>query len=112
MVRKASGRKIANEGSGGDEIAGVHLTHPDRVVYADQGITKRELALYYKAIADWILPQVENRPLTLLRCPEGYGKECFYQRHTRDIGTAQFTRSLLDTAKLPLLICTSIRFLV
>ena len=85
MVRKAAGRKIENEGSGGDEIASVRLTHPDRVLYADQGITKRELALYYKAIADWILPQVENRPLTLLRCPEGYGKECFYQRHTRDV---------------------------
>ena len=85
MVRKAAGRKIENEESGGDEIAGVRLTHPDRVLYADQGITKRELALYYKAIADWILPQVENRPLTLLRCPEGYGKQCFYQRHTRDV---------------------------
>jgi bifunctional non-homologous end joining protein LigD len=85
MVRKAAGRKLQNEGSSGDEIAGVHLTHPDRVLYAQQGITKRDLALYYKAIADWILPQVENRPLTLLRCPEGYGKECFYQRHTRDV---------------------------
>jgi len=85
MVRKAAGRKIENEGSNGDEIAGVCLTHPERFLYAQQGVTKRELALYYKAIADWILPQVENRPLTLLRCPEGYGKECFYQRHTRDI---------------------------
>jgi bifunctional non-homologous end joining protein LigD len=85
MVRKAARRKIENEGRGGDEIVGVRLTHPDRVLYADQGITKRELALYYKAIADWILPQVENRPLTLLRCPEGYGKDCFYQRHTRDV---------------------------
>jgi len=83
MVRKAARRKT--EGRGGDEIADVRLTHPDRVLYADQGITKRELALYYKAIADWILPQVENRPLTLLRCPEGYGKQCFYQRHTRDV---------------------------
>jgi bifunctional non-homologous end joining protein LigD len=82
---KSRRKKIENEGSGGDEIASVHLTHPERVLYADQGITKRELALYYKAIADWILPQVEDRPLTLLRCPEGYGKECFYQRHTRDV---------------------------
>jgi len=84
MVRKAA-KQIKNEGNGGDEIAGVHLTHPDRVLYADQGITKRELALYYKAIANWILPHVENRPLTLLRCPEGYGKACFYQRHTRNV---------------------------
>ena len=84
MVRKAA-KQIKNEGNGGDEIASVRLTHLDRVLYADQGITKRELALYYKAIADWILPHVENRPLTLLRCPEGYGKACFYQRHTRDV---------------------------
>jgi len=83
-MRKAA-KQIKNEGNGGDEIAGVHLTHPDRVLYADQGITKCELALYYKAIANWILPQVENRPLTLLRCPEVYGKACFYQRHTRDV---------------------------
>jgi bifunctional non-homologous end joining protein LigD len=83
MVRKAARRN--RENAGRDEIAGVHLSHPDRVLYADQGITKGELALYYKAIADWILPQVENRPLTLLRCPAGYGKKCFYQRHTRDV---------------------------
>jgi bifunctional non-homologous end joining protein LigD len=95
MVRKAAGRKIKNEGNGGDEIARVHLTHPDRVLYADQGITKRELALYYKAIADWILPHVENRPLTLLRCPEGYGKACFYQRHTPMLSTARFYTLLL-----------------
>ena len=69
----------------GDEIGGVRLTHSERVLYADQGITKGELALYYEAIGDWILPQVENRPLTLLRYPEGYGKACFYQRHTRDV---------------------------
>ena len=66
------------------EIAGVELTHPDRVLYPEQGITKRELALYYAKIADWILPHVEGRPLTLVRCPEGHKKQCFYQRHLRD----------------------------
>jgi len=109
MVRKAA-KQIKNEGNGGDEIAGVRLTHPDRVLYADQGITKRELALYYKAIADWILPHVENRPLTLLRCPEGYGRGVSIKDTRAMLSTAQFTRSPLETAKLPLLICTSIRF--
>jgi bifunctional non-homologous end joining protein LigD len=66
------------------EIAGVKLTHPDRVLYPEQGITKRELALYFEQIADWILPQVAGRPLTLVRCPEGQSKECFYQRHVTD----------------------------
>ena len=96
MVRKAAGRKIKNEGNGSDEIAGVHLTHLERILYADQGITKRELALYYKAIANWILPHVENRPLTLLRCPEGYGKGCFYQRHTRDVVHGAFLLAAID----------------
>jgi bifunctional non-homologous end joining protein LigD len=59
----------------------VRLTHPDRVLYPDLGITKLALAQYYEAIKDWALPHLANRPLSLLRCPEGYDKECFYQKH-------------------------------
>jgi bifunctional non-homologous end joining protein LigD len=66
------------------EVAGVKLTHADRILYPEQGITKRELALYFEQIADWILPHVAGRPLTLVRCPEGQNKECFYQRHVAD----------------------------
>jgi bifunctional non-homologous end joining protein LigD len=66
------------------EIAGVKLTHAERVLYPEQGITKRELALYFEQIADWILPHVADRPLTFVRCPEGQRKECFYQRHVTD----------------------------
>lgn len=62
-------------------VAGVRLTHPDRVMYPEQGITKLELARYYEDIQDWVLPQLANRPLTLVRCPEGRHKECFYQKH-------------------------------
>ena len=60
---------------------GVRLTHPDRVLYPEQGITKLALARYYAAIRDWVLPELRNRPLSLVRCPEGQGKECFYQKH-------------------------------
>jgi bifunctional non-homologous end joining protein LigD len=63
-------------------IEGVRITHPDRVVYPEQGITKRELAAFYVSIADWILPHLLDRPTTLVRCPEGLGGECFYQKHT------------------------------
>jgi bifunctional non-homologous end joining protein LigD len=66
------------------QIAGVKLTHPDRIVYPEQGITKRELALYFEKVADWILPHAADRPLTLVRCPEGHNKQCFYQRHVSD----------------------------
>jgi bifunctional non-homologous end joining protein LigD len=84
VLSRVEGTKIQNQNKGADQIAGVRLTHPDRVLYPDQGITKRELALYYEQIADWIMPHIENRPLTLVRCPEGYQKQCFYQRHTRE----------------------------
>ncbi|MBV9860037.1 MAG: DNA ligase D [Alphaproteobacteria bacterium] len=60
---------------------GVRLSHADRVLYPDQGITKLDLARYYAAIADWALPYLGHRPLSLVRCPEGQGKECFYQKH-------------------------------
>jgi bifunctional non-homologous end joining protein LigD len=62
-------------------VEGVRLTHPDRVLYPEQGITKLALARYYGAIRDWILPELRNRPLSLVRCPEGEGTACFYQKH-------------------------------
>ena len=62
-------------------IAGVRLTSPDKILYPEQGITKRDLAEYYLAVADHILPHAGNRPITLMRCPTGRQKKCFYQRH-------------------------------
>ena len=66
-----------------DTIAGVTLTHPDRILYPGQGITKRDLAAFYEEIGDWILPHVVERPLSLVRCPAGQGTACFYQKHVR-----------------------------
>src|ERR671921_3058885 len=63
------------------EIVGVRLTSPDKVLYPEQGTTKRDLAEYYLAVADPILPHVSRRPITLVRCPTGRQKKCFYQRH-------------------------------
>jgi bifunctional non-homologous end joining protein LigD len=64
-----------------DEIEGVRITNPDRVLFAGQGITKRELIEYYLSVADAMLPHVVGRPLALLRCPQGSGKHCFFQKH-------------------------------
>jgi bifunctional non-homologous end joining protein LigD len=72
---------MSRSGAPSRTVAGVRLTHPDRVLYADQGITKADLAAYYEAVADWILPHVQGRPLSLVRCPEGEGGACFYQKH-------------------------------
>ena len=60
---------------------GVRLSHPDRVLYPAEGLTKLDLARYYQAVADRALPHLVHRPLTLVRCPGGQGKPCFYQKH-------------------------------
>ncbi len=62
-------------------VAGVRITNPDRVVYPGQGLTKRDIALYYESIETHIVPHLAGRPTTLVRCPEGMGKPCFYQKH-------------------------------
>ena len=62
-------------------VEGVRLTHPDKILYPEQGITKAALADYYVAVAARILPHVANRPITMVRCPAGEGQKCFYQRH-------------------------------
>ena len=72
---------IAGGSDGPVEVAGVRLTHPDRVLYRDQAITKLGLARYYEAVADWMVPHVADRPLSLVRCPAGDRGACFYQKH-------------------------------
>ncbi|MEW6442804.1 MAG: DNA ligase D [bacterium] len=64
-----------------DAVAGVKLTNPDRILYPEQGITKSDLAAYYEAVSQRILPHIRGRPLTLVRCPQGRQKKCFYQKH-------------------------------
>ncbi len=64
--------------------AQVQISSRDRVVFADAGITKGEVADYYAAIAGRILPDLANRPLSLLRCPDGAGGQCFFQKHHAD----------------------------
>jgi bifunctional non-homologous end joining protein LigD len=59
----------------------IRLTNPGRLLWPDQGITKQGLAEFYTEIADWILPYLVGRPLSLLRCPEGIAAQCFFQKH-------------------------------
>jgi bifunctional non-homologous end joining protein LigD len=57
------------------------LTHPDRVYWPDRGVTKAALADYYIAVWPRIAPHIVNRPLALVRCPDGIGGERFFQKH-------------------------------
>jgi len=63
------------------DINRLEVTHPDKVLYPDQGLTKRDLLLHYARVARWMLPHVTDRPLMLVRCPEGEGQQCFHQKH-------------------------------
>ncbi len=59
---------------------GFKLTNLDKILYPEQGITKGELVAYLAVVAEHMLPHVANRPLTIVRCPDGCGKPCFYQK--------------------------------
>lgn len=72
------GGKSANRDT---TVANVHLTHPDRVYWADAGVTKADLAAYYVSVWDVMAPHVVDRPLSIVRAPEGVGGETFFQKH-------------------------------
>jgi bifunctional non-homologous end joining protein LigD len=63
----------------------VRLTHPDKIVDPDSMLTKQQLADYYWAVAEEMLPHISGRPLSLVRCPEGSTKPCFYQKHVNQM---------------------------
>jgi bifunctional non-homologous end joining protein LigD len=64
-------------------VAGISISHPERLVYPGTRITKLALAEYYERMARWILPHLQGRPLTLVRCPEGLARPCFYMKHSK-----------------------------
>ncbi len=57
------------------------LTHPERLLWPEQGVTKEGLAEFYADIADWILPHLAGRVLSLVRCPSGVSGKCFFAKH-------------------------------
>ena len=77
----ATTRSTSGKTASDPTFDGITLTNPDRVLYLDIGLTKLDLTKYYEAVAPLMLPYVVRRPISLVRCPEGYAKECFFQRH-------------------------------
>ena len=63
------------------EVAGVLISHPERVIDKKSGLHKIDLAHFYESISDWILPHLDHRAVALLRCPEGVEGEQFFQKH-------------------------------
>ncbi|QNN46196.1 DNA ligase D [Thermomonas brevis] len=77
-ARAASEGRAMNATEAADDIA---ITHPERVVFPEDGIRKQDIADYYRAMARWLLPEIAGRPLSIVRCPQGAGRPCFFQKH-------------------------------
>ena len=75
--------KAASAASQAPVVAGVRITHPDKLMFPRLGLTKLDIAKYYESVGKWMLPHVKGRPLTLVFCPTGVGEGCTYLRHTK-----------------------------
>jgi bifunctional non-homologous end joining protein LigD len=73
-------------------VAGIRISHPDRLIYPDLGISKLQLARYYDEISEWILPHVRGRPLTLVHCPAGIEGPCMFLKHAKAWGPTALRR--------------------
>jgi bifunctional non-homologous end joining protein LigD len=73
-------------------VAGIEISNPAKILFADAGLTKLGLAQYYERIAEWVLPHLQQRPLTLVRCPNGGGAKCFFQKHVNETVSEEIER--------------------
>ena len=80
------------------EVIGVRVTNPDKRLFPESAFTKADFADYYAAVAPLMLRETAERPLTLVRCPVGHGRGCFYQRHP-DAGLSEHIRTIDHTLK-------------
>src|SRR5262249_12924688 len=80
-VRKRGNPKTPSTPAGEATVAGTAITHAGREVFPDIGATKLDVARYYEAVAEVMVPHLRGRPLSLLRCPEGVAESCFFQKH-------------------------------
>lgn len=102
-AENVSAKAEAETDSGDEEIGGVRVSSTGRVMFPDAGLTKGDVARHYARVAERMLEHVEDRPLSLLRCPDGIEEECFFQKHAgkgfpEDIRTVPIKEKDGDTA--------------
>ena len=82
---KTVAKKATRNPAGTELVAGVKISHPDRVIDPSTGTCKLDLALYYESVAPWMLPHLKDRPVSLVRAPEDIGGELFFQKHSEKL---------------------------
>jgi bifunctional non-homologous end joining protein LigD len=83
---KADRASTKSTSAGPVVVAGIRLSHADRLIYPDLSFSKLQLARYYEDIARWVMPHVRGRPLTLVHCPAGIAGPCTYLKHAKAWG--------------------------
>jgi len=81
IMTESEPRAAKPDGAGERALTRITLTHPERVLDPESGLTKRGLAEYLALVSDRMLPHVTGRPISFVRCPGGTGKACFFQKH-------------------------------
>ncbi|REG57885.1 bifunctional non-homologous end joining protein LigD [Paraburkholderia sp. BL6669N2] len=95
------------------EVAGVRISHPDRIIDKSSGARKIDLVQYYESVAEWMLPHLKDRPVSLVRAPEDIGGELFFQKHSQKLSIPSVTQHPdLDPGHPPLITVDTIKALV
>ena len=90
----------------------VRITHPDRVIDAVSGTTKMQLAEYYASVAEWILPQLKDRPVALVRAPDGIAGELFFQKNAERLAIPGITTLDKDVTGQPVMLINNAEALI
>jgi bifunctional non-homologous end joining protein LigD len=84
-AKTAAAKTTVAKTTGTERVADVKISHPDRVLDPSTGVSKLDLALYYEAVATWMLPHLKDRPVSLVRAPGDIGGELFFQKHSEKL---------------------------
>ncbi|MDB5993237.1 MAG: ATP-dependent ligase [Pseudomonas sp.] len=90
----------------------VRITHPERVIDASSGTTKMQLAEYYASVAEWILPELKDRPVALVRAPDGIAGELFFQKNAERLAIPGITVLDKELTGQPIMIINSAEALI
>jgi len=111
-VAKATRKRPSAHQAETDASLQIRITHPDRIIDATSGATKMQLAEYYAAVAPWILPHLRDRPVALVRAPEGIAGQLFFQKNAEKLAIPDISTLGKEYAGQPVMMINSVEALV